>query len=376
MIEISNVISISVSQAPSGLAASNPNNVAVFTPETPILNSLVNSYGIYVSPAAVGTDWGTSSEAYAMASAIFSQSPNILSGGGQLIIFPTNVGETLNTAFTRVKDMIYFNGIVGASTLISTLNSTTAKAFADTVQAAGDKMWLYPSNSSGDMSGIFSTILNASEYATRCLLFQDVALNSRVFAAAVAGRAFSTNFNASNGTQTMNLKSLATISPDANITQTLYSQAATYGVDIYVSYAGVPAYVSNGANKYFDEVYNLIWFVNALKTAGFNALRQVNYKIPQTEPGMSLLKSAYRQVCEQALSNAYIAPGAWTSAERFGNPDDMLANIAQRGYYIYSAPVNQQSVADRTARKAPLIQIAIKQAGAVQQSSVVVNINA
>ena len=116
--------------------------------------------------------------------------------------------------------------------------------------------------------------------------------------------------------------------------------------------------------------------VTQLQVAGFNALATVGTKIPQTEPGMSLLKGAYRRVIEQALTNGYIAPGAWNSAEWFGSQDDMLANILQRGYYIYSQPVNLQLQADRELRKAPLIQIAIKQAGAIHSTSVVVSINA
>jgi hypothetical protein len=146
-------------------------------------------------------------------------------------------------------------------------------------------------------------------------------------------------------------------------------------VDLYVSYAGVPSVVSFGANRYFDEVFNLVWFVSALKVAGFNALARVSNKIPQTEPGMSLLKNAYRLICEEAVNNAYVAPGQWTSAEWFGVQVDMNNSILERGYYIYSQPVNLQSSVDRAARKAPLVQIAIKEAGAIHSSNVLVNIN-
>ena len=48
----------------------------------------------------------------------------------------------------------------------------------------------------------------------------------------------------------------------------------------------------------------------------------------------------------------------------------MLRNIIDKGYYIYSKPIAQQSQVDRDARKAPLIQIAGKESGAIHSSSV------
>lgn len=373
MLEISNIINISVQQSPTGLAALNANNVAMFTDEAPIVVDY-GDYGVYVSSAAVGVDFGTDSEVYAQAVALFSQAPNILNGSGVLIVIPLEEAEAIETALTRTKDLVYYNGILAVNSAMPA-NAALQESFADAVQACGDKMWIFPTNSTGDIAGIISTVKNSSDYATRCLLYTDGAEEARIMGAAYAGRGFSTNFDQSNGCKTMNLKRLTTITPDEGITQTIYSQAETAGADIYVSFGGVPGVRSFGANEYFDQVYNLIWFVNALKVAGFNALATVGTKIPQTEEGMAQLKGAYRQVCEQALRNGYVAPGSWTSPDTFGNQEDFLANVSQRGFYIYSAPVNQQSVADRAARKAPLIQIAIKEAGAIHHSDVVVNIN-
>ena len=53
----------------------------------------------------------------------------------------------------------------------------------------------------------------------------------------------------------------------------------------------------------------------------------------------------------------------------------MANNILNVGYYIYSAPVNLQNTADRVARKAPLVQIAIKEAGAIHSTGLVIDIN-
>ena len=90
---------------------------------------------------------------------------------------------------------------------------------------------------------------------------------------------------------------------------------------------------------------------------------------------MDVLKGAYREVCIASVTNGMAAPGSWTSPDTFGNPEDFRRNIAEQGYYIFSQPITQQSSVDREARKAPLVQIALKLAGAVHSSDVIININ-
>jgi hypothetical protein len=371
MLELTNVINISVTESPIGLGEYNVNNVALFTSDAFLSNPDGDDYRVYVSAAAVGDDFGTGTETYDQAVALFSQNPNILAGGGNLIIFPFSGGETLEEAIARTKDMIFYCGIISTSYG----SNATWEDLADAVQAYGNKILFLPSNTAGDIAGVFTNIKDAICSRTRCLYYSTSALDARLFAAAYAGRSMSVNFDGSNTCITMNLKQLATITPDDGVSQNVWAAMEEAGVDGYVSYAGVPAVVSNGANRYFDEVFNLVWFVSDLKVAGFNALARVSNKIPQTEPGMSLLKNAYRQVCEAAVNNAYVAPGQWTSPEWFGKQDEMNNNILERGYYIYSQPVNLQSAADRADRKAPLIQIAVKEAGAIHSSNVLVNIN-
>lgn len=375
MLEISDIVSISVATPPVGLANFNVNNLGMFTTDAFLVNTNNDVYRAYTSLAQVGVDFGTSTETYQQAAAVFSQTPNILNGGGVLLIFPRVASESLATAIARCLPLVYFCGIIVSGSAFMPVNSAW-KALADVIQGYGDKIWFLPSAVSGDIAGAFTAIQGAHDSHTRCLYYSTSDLTSRLFAAAYASRSLATDFTASNGTLTMNLKQLATIASDGGITETVKGNCQTAGVDIYPSIGGVSAVMSFGANSFFDEVYNLLWFVGALQVAGFNLLQGVSGKIPQTEPGMSQLKNAYRSICDQAVLNAYVAPGTWNSAEIFGNPTAMLANILQVGYYIYSQPVNVQAQADRVARKAPLVQIAIKSAGAIHSSAVIVNINA
>jgi hypothetical protein len=200
-------------------------------------------------------------------------------------------------------------------------------------------------------------------------------LNDIVMMASYAGRALSTNFSGSNTTQTMNLKQLQGVQPDPTMTQTIQNLATAAGADTYVSLQGDSAVLCAGANTFFDQVYGTQWLVGALQVSGFNFLAQASTKVPQTESGMDGLKGAYRVVCQQAIINQFGAPGSWNSSTLFGNPADLVSNVLQVGYYIYSLPINQQLQANRVARQAPLVQIALKLAGAIQSSTVIVTIN-
>lgn len=370
---IQNIINVSVANPPVGLADYKINNIALFTKEVPV--ATIPSFAVYKRASDVSADWGPTSEAYQMAVNIFSQTPNILNGDGSLIIVPMAGGDTLGAKITTMDALVFFGGILWGGYAPTNSEITTAA----TVVQSMDKMMMTPAYLTAETvsGGLFDLIKNATQTHSRMFLYTKTSvLAARLAAAAYLGRGMSVNFSGSNTTQTMNLKDLANVLPDDGINQTVFNTCQTLGVDVYASIAGVPKVFSNGANGYFDDVYNIIWLKYALTVAGFNALATVSTKIPQTEAGMTVLKGAYITVLEQAIANRMIAPGAWNSPELFGNPDDLKRNILERGYYVYSQPVNQQLQTDRAARKAPLIQIAIKFAGAIHSSSVLVNINA
>lgn len=386
-IAASNFVSVSVSSPPSGLQQYAVNNLAIFTNETPTNGAVTfASPGIYASPSQVLTDWGSGSEVYTMANLIFSQSPNILDGGGTLIIVPLPASGTNSTLAEAIPNALVNNFFGGALWAGLTPNDAAITAAAAACEPLRVKLfassYLYSA-----VAGLFTTLEGLSYVHTRCLLcltkqgaeVAASAKSARLMAAAYAGRALSVNFDGVNTTATMHLKTLAGINPDTGITQTYLTACETAGVDVYPSVGGGAQYVgkiySTGGNEYFDNVYNLDWLVFSLQVAGFNALATTSTKLPQTEPGMAILKGAYINVLQQAKSNGFIAPGTWTSPELFGNPSDLKRNILNQGYYIYSQPVNQQSQATRELREAPIVRIAVKYAGAIQSSDVIVSVN-
>ena len=478
---ITNVINISVATAQTGVGAYNTSNLAIFSDEAAQGSFGTLGYQIYLSPQQVGADFGTSSRTYQMAVAVFSQQPNILAGGGYLVVIPlvtakqtlalsaapasgtfiinlgggvlsptaainwndtatqiqtkiqavsgyqsvtvtgsiasqslalqfygvygaiplvaitantlnasitvtptmTTPGQTIGAAITAALGLVQFFGVMSCHT-VAEIGQTDLLAAAAIIQAQNlIAFWVSYNQADINVGGMLDMLRSGSFSQSRALYYGSNAstvpaqvLACVQFMAAYAGLGMSTNFNGNNTTQTVHLKLLNTIQPDPTMTQTILALAIAAGADTYVSIQGVSKIFCSGLNSFFDQVYNLGWFVGALNVAGFNYLAQSSTKIPQTEQGMDGLKGAYRAVCEQGVSNQYLAPGAWTSSTTFGVQQDFVNNIAQRGYYIYSQPISQQAQTARAARQAPLIQIAAKQAGAIHSSSVIVNINA
>jgi hypothetical protein len=320
-----------------------------------------------------------------MALGVFSQAPNILSNSGALIVAIKEGNESQVEAFNRLKTQVLFCGWITTDTIANDLaaidvsESSSASvedaSLSTAVNAENNKIQFVVSNVESDIEGVFTDIKNATLTKTRCLFYGGTETEAKIMMASYASKAMSTIFEASLTTQTMHLKPLAGVTPDPVMTETLLSKCKLAGVDSYISIEGVACVFSTGANGFFDEVFNELWFVNALQTAGFNYLRQTNTKIPQTENGMTGLKNAYAQVCVRGVNNGFIGAGSWTSSDTFGNPDLFKRNIETSGFYIYSTPVAQQSKADREERKAPLVQIAVKTAGAIHSTNVMIYVN-
>ena len=281
--------------------------------------------------------------------------------------------ERLVDAIIRARQMIYFHCILPCIDL----EEEEIMEASDYVQT--DVMMLAIAQSDEtccNAGSLFERIKNKSNHKTRCFAyFSGNNQEARNMASAYMGRGLCVNFEGSGTTLTMQLKALATIEPDPNITETLLQKAVNVGADVYCSIYGVTAVLSHGANDFFDNVYNDNWLLVALQVAGFNALRYANTKIPQTNEGIDALVTAYKAVLEQGVNNGAFHQGTWNLSYPFGDPEIFALNIESFGYYIYPEPLSTQSQESRDARQAPFISMAIKRAGAVHTSAVMVYIN-
>lgn len=481
-VPLSYTIDVSLSALPQGLAEFNTNSIAIFTNEPA---GFSESYQAYLSPTAVGTDFGTDSLTYKMANALFAPVPNFRSGGGYLYIFPFNgtnataasfqtadISENI-TNFQSASNSSLSITIDGETYVVSGLNFSSVKTVADIVTVlksknldvdieADENTIIFTSRRTGVASGVsINTVtsvdgidistadyLNASEGNTTagtdatgqtlanavaeglqqvyfggvlttqytdddttlanaqaiqsldCVFYNDIKSmqditglgadikaaglgktrtlaytgDSKIAIATYSSVASSINFSGSNTMNTMNLKTLTGLIGDGGLSDTYLLNAQSNGVDVYGNTGGISVVYSNDNNGYTDDIKGQLWLKKAIEIAGFNYLRQTNTKIPQTEEGMTGLRNAYAQVCEQGVRNGFIAPGTWNGSIPFGDPEKFAEAIEQKGYYIYSIPVAQQSQTEREQRIAPLVQIAIKCAGAFHFSDVIITI--
>jgi hypothetical protein len=280
--------------------------------------------------------------------------------------------ETLLDAIARTTDTVFYYGIMTNLEMQDAVISSTAASIQ-----AKEKIFLHHFASTEALPGIVKTISDSSQYRTRPLLYTNSISSANLMKASYVGRALVTDATASNTSMTMNMKILANVTPDANLTQTLYEEMNTNGADGVVNYelAGGKVFDTIG-NRFFDDVYTDDQMFFALQAAGANHLIQTAYKIPQTEPAMTGLKAAFANVFKQFLRNGALAPGKWTAPDTFGDKQTFLDNIRDFGYYIYSQPITQQSATDREQRKAPLIQAAVKRAGAIHIINLTASVNA
>lgn len=111
-IPISYVVQATGVPASAGLEPLQMGTILLLTDTSPT-GDLSGSYMIARNANSVGQMFGTETEVYQQAQAVFAQNPNILAAGGYLIVAPyTSTSETYAQAIARLAQDIYFQGII------------------------------------------------------------------------------------------------------------------------------------------------------------------------------------------------------------------------------------------------------------------------
>jgi hypothetical protein len=189
------------------------------------------------------------------------------------------------------------------------------------------------------------------------------------------GRAFTVDYTQQNSTITMKFKSEPGVIPEI-LSETQAAALKNKNCNAYVAYANGTAIIQEGvmcSGLFFDTRVGADWQANDLQTALFNALYLSPTKIPQTDGGMHILLTTAEASMDRGVNNGLCAPGVWNETLQFGTLS--TGDTLSKGYYVYMPPVASQDISDRSARKAPPMQIAYKLAGAVHSASGTININ-
>jgi len=198
---------------------------------------------------------------------------------------------------------------------------------------------------------------------------------NRTLACGVMASMHTVIFTGTNTSITTNLKEITGVVAE-EYSQTEIDKAGIVGLDIYTVFKDtVPKLLTSGANDFTDNPYNLLAYVDAVQTGAFNILGTTPTKIPQTTPGLNQIIDGCEDISQGFVNAGVFAPGTWTLPDRFGDVDTFNRNIEEKGYYWYAIPLSEQDPAERAERKTPVLQNAVKNAGAFHKSNIIISFN-
>ncbi|ENG8967150.1 DUF3383 domain-containing protein [Salmonella enterica] len=373
---VSNVVNVDVIIGPRAATGRNFGSLLILGTSTVI--PVKERLRLYSSKEDIGSDFGVDSPEYEAATVYFSQSPRPKE------VYVGRWAKTLATgeAGAAEKLMDAVNAVMGYTNWYG-LGIADKEDIADddwlkvaaAVEASGVSRILAITTSDPATMDATSTTdlaykLKAAKYGRT---FVQYSSSSKYVALSAFGRAFTVNFNGSNTTITLKFKQEPGIIHETLTT----NQAAALDAkncNVCVYYQNDTAILQQGVmsgGDFFDERHGLDWLQNYVQTNLYNLLYTSTTKIPQTDAGVTRLLSSVEQSMDQSVTNGLVAPGVWN-----GGPIGQLnsGDTLTKGYYVYAQPISEQAQADREARKAPVIQVACKLAGAVHFADVQINV--
>ncbi|EAZ8022135.1 DUF3383 domain-containing protein [Salmonella enterica] len=373
---VSNVVNVDVIIGPRAATGRNFGSLLILGTSTVI--PVKERLRLYSSKEDIGSDFGVDSPEYEAAKVYFSQSPRPKE------VYVGRWAKTLATgeAGAAEKLMDAVNAVMGYTNWYG-LGIADKEDIADddwlkvaaAVEASGVSRILAittsdPATVDATSTGDLAYKLKAAKYGRT---FVQYSSSSKYAALSAFGRAFTVNFNGSNTTITLKFKQEPGITYETLTTD----QAAALDArncNVFVYYQNDTAILQQGvmsSGDFFDERHGLDWLQNYVQTNLYNLLYTSTTKVPQTDAGVTRLLSNVEQSMDQSVTNGLVAAGVWN-----GGPIGQLdsGDTLTKGYYVYAQPLSEQAQADREARKAPVIQVACKLAGAVHFADVQINV--
>lgn len=344
-----------LNEAIDGGTASHNNGYFTITSDTTGVTSLLT----YMEPGASGTFIGG---ILTMANG----TGGTLTQGAASVVLPV---ETKVQSLSALKAMINFKGACFTD-LVLDADVPLIGAWVQANQTIVYNVFSGSAYLAVSPSNPVWAVKLSSQSSFRCLYSK---AGNRLYAATYMARAHTVNFNAENSAMTMNLKELSV--PAESYSQTEIDAAKRVGLDIYTTIKDTPVVLTSGANDFVDNVYNIIAFIDAIQTDMFNLLKSTGTKIAQTTRGTNQITSQAEKTTRGFVRAGVFAPGTWSSPDSFGDFNTFNRNIEQFGFYWLIGLLKDQPQADRQARKSPVLQGAVKNAGAIHSVDIIINFN-
>ena len=373
---VSNVVNVDVIMSP--VAATGRNFGALLILGTSTVIPVTERIRQYSAIEDIGDDFGADSPEYEAATIFFSQSPKptlVYIGRWAKTLAEGEAGavETLLQAVNACLQYTNWYGLAIADS--ADLVEADVISVAAAIEASSLSRILAVTTADVNVlvSGNTDNIgykLKAADYSRT---FWQYSSSSKYAAISAFGRAFTVNFTGNNTTITLKFKTEPGVTHETLTTAQASAIDAING-NVYVYYANDTAIIQQGVmanGDFFDERHGLDWLQNYVQTNLYNLLYTSTTKIPQTDAGVTRLMTNVEASLDQAVNNGLVAPGVWN-----GGPIGQIqsGDTLTKGYYVHADAVANQAQSDREARKSPVIQAAIKLAGAIHYGDVQINV--
>ena len=373
---VSNVVNVDVIMSP--VAATGRNFGALLILGTSTVIPVTERIRQYSAIEDIGDDFGVDSPEYEAATIFFSQSPKptlVYIGRWAKTLAEGEAGavETLLQAVNACLQYTNWYGLAIADS--ADLVEADVISVAAAIEASSLSRILAVTTADVNVlvSGNTDNIgykLKAADYSRT---FWQYSSSSKYAAISAFGRAFTVNFTGNNTTITLKFKTEPGVTHETLTTAQASAIDAING-NVYVYYANDTAIIQQGVmanGDFFDERHGLDWLQNYVQTNLYNLLYTSTTKIPQTDAGVTRLMTNVEASLDQAVNNGLVAPGVWN-----GGPIGQIesGDTLTKGYYVHADSVENQAQSDREARKSPVIQAAIKLAGAIHYADVQINV--
>ncbi len=371
---VSNVVNVDVIMAAT--AATGRNFGALLILGSSDVIPTTERIRLYSGVEDIGAAFGVDSPEYAAATIYFSQSPaptQVYIGRWAKTADEDEATETLLQAVNACMQYTSWYGLgvaddedIADADWLTVAAAIEASSLSRILAITTSDAATIETTSTTDLA----SKLKAAGYGRT---FVQYSTSSKYAALSAFGRAFTVNFTGSNTTLTLKFKQLPGITYE---TLTVNQAAAldAKNCNVFVYYQNDTAILQQGVmanGDFFDERHGLDWLQNYVQTNLYNLLYTSTTKIPQTDAGVTRLLANVEQSMDQSVTNGLVAAGVWNG----GDIGELVAgDTLTKGYYVYAQPLSEQAQSDREARKAPLIQVACKLAGAVHYADVQINV--
>jgi uncharacterized protein DUF3383 len=357
-LSLDTIVDVAIRVSPLAAARSTFNQ-ALIVGESAVI-SLADRVRKYASTDDMLADgWAGTEPEYLAAQIYFSQDP----APQYVWVGMTDAGETPVQAIQacRAKNFEWY-----ACMHVTAVTADHKEIAAYIETATPTSVYGFTTADAGVLNNVVDNLCEYLKDAGYKRTFGQYALTQPYAIAGIIGYAMGQNSGLANSAFTLKFKQEIGVTAE-DLTPTQISNIEGNNCNLYLNYGNYYNIFEQGkmANgQFFDEIINLDMLANNIQLSVMDLLYG-NPKVPQTDAGVNQIIHQINQACDQAVTIGFLGGGQWTGVPVLNlNTGDVLP----LGYLVQASPLKSQSDADRQARKAPSIYVAIKEAGAVHSS--------